>query len=72
MSLQKKYLTRPVTAPMIRLVDTCIACSRAFGEWLYGKYLYTFLNNVIDLNRFRFSETTGKHIAKNLVSKRNI
>lgn len=43
-------------APMMRLADTCIACSKASGEWLYGNYPYTVLNNAIDLNRFRFSE----------------
>lgn len=47
-------------APMMRLADTCIACSKASGEWLYGNYPYTVLNNAIDLNRFRFSETSRK------------
>lgn len=49
-------VNRILKAPMMRLADTCIACSKASGEWLYGNYPYTVLNNAIDLNRFRFSE----------------
>lgn len=55
-STNHPVVNRILKAPMMRLADTCIACSKASGEWLYGNYPYTVLNNAIDLNRFRFSE----------------
>lgn len=42
--------------PMMYLADTCIACSKAAGDWLYGKHPYIVLNNAIDLSKFRYSE----------------
>ena len=44
--------------PMMHLADTCLACSKAAGDWLYGKHPYIILNNAIDLNRFRFDENS--------------
>ena len=40
--------------PMMWLSRTCIACSEATGQWLYGRYPYTLLNNAISLDGFRF------------------
>ena len=40
--------------PMMWLVQECIACSEAAGQWLYGKHPYTLLNNAIELENFRF------------------
>lgn len=42
--------------PMMWLSQTCIACSEATGQWLYGKYPYTLLNNAIELSNFCFRE----------------
>ena len=42
--------------PMMWLSDECIACSEATGQWLYGKYPYTLLNNAIELDPFRFRQ----------------
>ena len=42
--------------PMMWLSDVCIACSEATGQWLYGKYPYTLLNNAIELDPFRFRQ----------------
>ena len=49
-------VNRLLKAPMMCLADTCIACSRASGQWLYGNYPHTVLNNAVDLPGFRFSE----------------
>lgn len=43
--------------PMMWLSRECIACSEATGQWLYGKYPYTLLNNAIELSNFRFQES---------------
>lgn len=45
---------------MIHLADRRIACSKAAGEWLYGRHPYTVLNNAIELPRFQFSEKKRK------------
>ena len=42
--------------PMMWLSRECIACSEASGQWLYGKYPYTLLNNAIELDCFRFQD----------------
>lgn len=57
-STQTTYplINRLLKVPMMHLSDTCIACSKATGEWLYGQHPYTVLNNAIDLPRFCFSE----------------
>lgn len=41
---------------MMRMADTCIACSRASGDWLYGDYPHIILNNAVDLSSFCYSE----------------
>ena len=43
--------------PMMWLSRECIACSEATGQWLYGKYPYTLLNNAVELENFRFQDT---------------
>lgn len=43
-----------------------IACSRAAGEWLYGKNRYMLLNNGIDEEKFRFSPETRQQHRKEL------
>lgn len=42
--------------PMMWLSRECIACSEASGQWLYGKYPYTLLNNAIELDQFRYQD----------------
>lgn len=42
--------------PMKWLATDLVACSRAAGEWLYGKSRFTVLNNAIDLQRFAFDD----------------
>ena len=42
--------------PMMWLSQECIACSEATGQWLYGAYPYTLLNNAIELSNFRFRQ----------------
>lgn len=37
-----------------RLCDTRLACSKAAGEWLYGKSEFTILPNAFNLSRFEF------------------
>lgn len=46
--------------PMVYLADECLACSKAAGDWLYGKHSYTVLNNAIELSRFRFNAESRK------------
>ena len=38
----------------LKSYDYAVACSRAAGEWLYGKTPYTVLNNGIQEEKFRF------------------
>lgn len=61
-STQTNYplVNRILKVPMMRLADLCIACSKASGDWLYGNYPYTVVNNAIDLPEFRFSEDSRK------------
>lgn len=40
--------------PMMLLAGERLACSKAAGDWLYGKHPYTVLNNAIDLEKYRF------------------
>lgn len=40
--------------PMMWLAEECLACSRAAGDWLYGKHPYRVLNNAIDLKKYHF------------------
>lgn len=42
--------------PMMWLARESIACSEATGQWLYGKYPYTLLNNAIALEGFRYQD----------------
>lgn len=49
------FVNRVLKAPMMRMADHCIACSRGSGQWLYGSYPHKVLNNAVDLPKFRFS-----------------
>lgn len=40
--------------PMMWLAEECLACSRAAGDWLYGKHPYRVMNNAIDLEKYHF------------------
>ena len=51
------FINTILKVPMMWLSQECIACSEATGQWLYGKYPYTLLNNAIELDKFRFEET---------------
>lgn len=46
--------------PMMWLSQTCIACSDATGQWLYGRYPYKRLNNAVELSNFRYRDTYRK------------
>ena len=51
---------------LMRTADYKIACSRAAGEWLYGKRRYMVLNNGIDEEKFRFNPEMRKEHRKEL------
>ena len=53
-------INRILKKPMMRLADLCIACSKASGDWLYGHYPHTILNNAIDLPKFAFCDDLRK------------
>lgn len=50
------FINAVMKAPMMWLADTCIACSEASGQWLYGRHPYTLLNNAIALSDFRYED----------------
>ena len=50
------FINAVLKMPMMWLSSECIACSEATGQWLYGKYPYTLLNNAIELDPFRFRQ----------------
>lgn len=43
-----------------------LACSDKAGKWLFGENGYTVLHNAIDLERFKFSESTREQYRKKL------
>lgn len=47
--------------PMMFMADERLACSKAAGEWLYGKRTYMVLNNAIDIGKYRFDAQNRKH-----------
>ena len=49
-----------------RTSTDCIACSAAAGEWLYPNRAYTVLNNAIDAEKFRFSQTMREETREQL------
>lgn len=44
--------------PMMWLARECIACSGITGRWLYGKHRHTVMNNAVELEKFRFQESS--------------
>lgn len=55
----KKNVAKAVLRPLANKYPTArLACSRAAGEWLFGKDIpFEIMYNAIDLDRFWFSET---------------
>lgn len=47
-----------------KYATSLFACSNKAGEWLYGNYNFTVINNAIDYNKFIFDETKRKKIRK--------
>lgn len=56
--LLNKFLT-----PVMKVLATdLIACSRASGDWLYGKSKYLVLNNAIDIQKYEFDPTAREEV----------
>ena len=53
---------RILTPIMKRMATDLIACSRASGEWLYGKNNYLVLNNAIDLKKYEFNPSVRAEV----------
>lgn len=48
----------------IRQADICLACSKAAGEFLYGKNKYIVLNNAIQIKKYKFNEEIRRKYRK--------
>lgn len=56
--LLNKFLT-----PVMKYMATDrIACSRASGDWLYGKSKYLVLNNAIDLKKYEYNPLVREEV----------
>lgn len=57
-------LNRILTPIMKCMATDLIACSRASGEWLYGKSNYLVLNNAIDLKKYEFNPLVREEVRR--------
>lgn len=58
------FINKILKYPMMWLSQECIACSEATGQWLYGKYPYTLLNNAVELDQFRYDDVLREKYRK--------
>lgn len=47
-------------------ITDAIACSKAAGDWIFGKNNFTVLNNAIDLDKYNFSKEDRDRIRQQL------
>ena len=58
------FINQILKYPMMWLSQTCIACSEATGQWLYGRHPYVLLNNAVELDQFRYADALREKYRK--------
>ena len=54
-----------ILTPIMKCMATdLIACSRASGDWLYGKSKYLVLNNAIDLKKYEYNPLIREEVRR--------
>ncbi len=58
------YMCKPIVS---NCANTYLACSKKAAKWLYPSYIYKeknyeFINNTIDINKFKFNKTKREEI----------